>query len=120
MSMPALQTLDEKAMAYAMSQTTPASIAGRVAGMSIAGPIGGFIGGMIGSNIGRGVTGPSDDTQEQSSVQSSAPSTPDGGGGITTVVPDRYELYNNITTGDPVMDALIARYRIDPSAFGIR
>jgi len=71
-------------------------------------------------NAQRGVTGPSDDTQEQSSVQSSAPSTPDGGGGITTVVPDRYELYNNITTGDPVMDALIARYRIDPSAFGIR
>jgi hypothetical protein len=71
-------------------------------------------------NAQRGVTGPSDDTQEQSSVQSSAPSTPDGGGGITTIVPERYELYNNITTGDPVMDALIARYRIDPSAFGIR
>ena len=112
MSMPALQTLDEKAMAFAMSQVTPASLAGRALGMSIAGPIGGFIGGMIGSNIGRGVTGPSDDTQEQSSVQSGPAQSPvgDGGGGITNLVPTYAPLVNE-STGSNTADALLAMYR---------
>jgi hypothetical protein len=123
MSTPALQSLTDKAMANLQSQLTAASLAGRVLGMAFAGPVGGFIGGVIGSNIGRGVVSPGYESYDQDygvNVQTSAPSTPDGGGGITTIVPERYELYNNITTGDPVMDALIARYRIDPSAFGIR
>ena len=67
----------------------------------------------------RGVTGPSDDTQEQSSVQTSAPMGSDGDGGITTLVPTYAPLVNQ-STGDPLLDSLIARYRIDPSAFGIR
>ena len=71
----------------------------------------------------RGVTAPDDYSQLETSVQFGPPPSAtesSGDGGIKTLVPDRYELYNNITTGDPVMDALIARYRIDPSAFGIR
>jgi len=66
----------------------------------------------------RGVTGPSDDTQEQSSVQTSTPS-PSDGGGITTL-PQYAPLYNQ-ATGDPLLDSLIARYRanISPSSFGV-
>jgi hypothetical protein len=130
MSTPALQSLTDKAMANLQSQLTAASLAGRALGMAVAGPIGGFIGGVIGSNIGRGVTAPGTEQFDQdyakmdltTDVRNIGPetNTPSGGGGITTIVPERYELYNNITTGDPVMDALIARYRIDPSAFGIR
>jgi len=109
MSMPAMQTPAEKAQAIAMSQMTPASITGRAIGMGIAGPIGGMIGGMIGSSIGRGVTGPSDDTQEQSSVQSGPAQSTSDGGGITTI-PIYAPLYNQ-TTGDNTIDALIAMYR---------
>ena len=66
----------------------------------------------------RGVTGPSDDTQETSSVQTSAPSPSGGDGGITTL--PQYAPLVNQSTGDPLLDSLIARYRIDPAAFGIR
>ena len=108
MSMPALQSLTDKAMAFAMSQMTPASLAGRALGMAVAGPIGGFFGGVIGSNIGRGVTGPSDDTQEQSSVQTGpAQSTSDGGGGITTI--SNYAPLTNVSTGDNTSDAIRIR-----------
>ena len=108
MSMPALQTPAEKAQAFAMSQMTPASLAGRAIGMGIAGPIGGIVGGMIGSNIGRGVTGPSDDTQEQSSVQSGpAQSVSDGGGGITTI--SNYAPLTNVSTGNNTQDAIRIR-----------
>lgn len=64
----------------------------------------------------RGVTGPSDDTQETSSVQTSAPS-PSDGGGITTL-PQYAPLYNQ-ATGDPLLDSLIARYKMNPASFGI-
>ena len=108
MSMPAMQTPAEKAQAIAMSQMTPASLAGRAIGMGIAGPIGGVIGGIMGSNIGRGVTGPSDDTQEQSSVQSGpAQSASDGGGGITTI--NQFAPLSNPTTGDNTADAMRTR-----------
>jgi len=66
----------------------------------------------------RGVTGPSDDTQETSSVQSGPSQSPSDGGGITTLVPTYAPLVNQMT-GDPLLDSLIARYRINPSAFGI-
>ena len=121
MSMPAMQTVAEKAQAIAMSQMTPASLAGRAIGMGIAGPIGGVIGGLMGSSIGRGVTGPSDDTQEQSSVQTSAPSAPDGGGGITTI--NQFAPLYNPTTGDNTADAM--RLRLNallvqrPTSYGI-
>ena len=122
MSMPAMQTVAEKAQAIAMSQMTPASLAGRALGMAVAGPIGGMIGGIMGSNIGRGVTGPSDDTQEQSSVQSGpAQSVSDGGGGITTI--NQFAPLYNTTTGDNTADAM--RLRLNallvqrPTSYGI-
>jgi len=67
----------------------------------------------------RGVTGPSDDTQETSSVQTSAPSPSGGDGGITTL-PQYAPLYNQ-ATGDPLLDSLIARYKanLPSSSFGI-
>jgi hypothetical protein len=67
----------------------------------------------------RGVTGPSDDTQESSSVQSGPAQSSGGDGGITTL-PQYAPLYNQ-TTGDPLLDSLIARYRanLPPSSFGI-
>jgi hypothetical protein len=67
----------------------------------------------------RGVTGPSDDTQESSSVQSGPSQSPGGDGGITTL-PQYAPLYNQ-ATGDPLLDSLIARYRanLPPSSFGI-
>jgi hypothetical protein len=67
----------------------------------------------------RGVTGPSDDTQESTSVQSGPSQSPGGDGGITTL-PQYAPLYNQ-TTGDLLLDSLIARYRanLPPSSFGI-
>ena len=59
------------------------------------------------SNAQKGVTGPSDDTQEQSSVQSSAPATSDGGGGITTI--SQYAPLTNTSTGDNTADAIRTR-----------
>ena len=129
MSTPALQTMEEKAMAQARNTFSPAGIFGGVLGMMTGVPFGFGIGSTIASNMARGVVSPGMEQFDQdyakmdltTDVRNIGPETnTPGGGGITTVVPDRYELYNNITTGDPVMDALIARYRIDPSAFGIR
>jgi heme-binding NEAT domain protein len=57
-------------------------------------------------NISRGVTGPSDDTQETSSVQSSTQS-PSDGGGITTI--SNYAPLINVSTGDNTTDAMRAR-----------
>jgi hypothetical protein len=108
MSMPAMQTVAEKAQAIAMSQMTPAAMAGRALGMMTGIPGMGIVGGIIGSNIGRGVTGPSDDTQEQSSVQSGpAQSVSDGGGGITTI--PTYAPLTNVSTGDNTADAIRTR-----------
>ena len=122
MSMPAMQTPAEKAQAIAMSQMTPAAMAGRALGMMTGIPGMGIVGGMIGSNIGRGVTGPSDDTQEQSSVQSGpAQSASDGGGGITTI--NQFAPLYNPTTGDNTADAM--RLRLNallvqrPTSYGI-
>jgi hypothetical protein len=57
-------------------------------------------------NISRGVTGPNDDTQETSSVQSSTQS-PNNDGGITTL-PSYAPLYNT-NTGDNTSDAMRIR-----------
>jgi len=59
------------------------------------------------SNAQKGVTGPSDDTQEQSSVQTSAPSAPDGSGGINTI--NQFAPLYNTSTGDNTTDAMRAR-----------
>ena len=65
----------------------------------------------------RGVTGPSDDTQESTSVQSGPAQSPGGDGGITTL-PQYAPLYNQ-ATGDPLLDSLIARYKMNPASFGV-
>jgi hypothetical protein len=79
------------------------------------GPVAGFAAQAISNAISaanRGVTGPSDDTQESASVQSSTQS-PSGGGGINTL--QAYApLYNSPgTSGDSTMDAYIRRLRLN-------
>jgi hypothetical protein len=57
-------------------------------------------------NISRGVRGPSDDTQEQSSVQTSAPASSNVGG-IDTI--NQFAPLYNTSTGDNTADALRIR-----------
>jgi hypothetical protein len=92
----------EAVKSYAMNPTT----IGRTLGMAALGIPGAIVGSMIGSNIGRGVTGPSDDTQEQSSVQS-GPAQDSSGGGITTI--QSYAPLYNTTIGDNTSDAMRIR-----------
>jgi hypothetical protein len=92
----------EAVKSYAMN---PATI-GRAIGFSTFGIPGAVVGSMIGSSIGRGVTGPSDDTQEQSSVQT-GPAQDSSGGGITTL--QQYAPISNISTGDNTADAMRIR-----------
>jgi hypothetical protein len=87
---------------FAMNPTT----IGRTIGMAAFGIPGAIVGSMIGSNIGRGVTGPSDDTQEQSSVQS-GPAQDSSGGGINTI--NQFAPLYNTSTGDNAADALRTR-----------
>jgi hypothetical protein len=93
---------------------------GRAIGMATFGIPGAVVGSMIGSNIGRGVTGPSDDTQEASSVQS-GPAQDSGGGGITTI--NQFAPLYNTTTGDNTADAMRARLNAllvqKPTTYGI-
>jgi hypothetical protein len=58
----------------------------------------------------RGVTGPSDDTQESTSVQSNNQS-PTSGGGIGTI--QAYAPLYNPDTGNPTMDAYMRQLRIN-------
>jgi hypothetical protein len=79
------------------------------------GPVAGFAAQAISNAVNaanRGVTGPSDDTQESASVQSSTQS-PSDGGGINTL--QAYApLYNSPgTSGDSTMDSYIRRLRIN-------
>jgi hypothetical protein len=62
------------------------------------------------SNYSRGVTGPSDDTQESTSVQS-GPSQSPSGGGISTI--QSYAPLYNPDTGNPTMDAYIRQLRVN-------
>jgi hypothetical protein len=59
----------------------------------------------------RGVTGPNDDTQESTSVQSSTQSPSGGDGGISTI--QAYAPLYNPDTGNPTMDAYIRQLRIN-------
>ena len=59
----------------------------------------------------RGVTGPSDDTQETSSVQSGPSQSPSSGGGIGTI--SAYAPLYNPDTGNPTMDAYMRRLRVN-------
>jgi hypothetical protein len=107
MSTPALQSLTDKAMAQARNTFSPAGIFGGVLGMMTGIPGGFAIGSNIASSMSRGVTGPSDDTQEQSSVQTSTPSAPDGSGGITTI--NQFAPLYNTSTGDNTADSIRTR-----------
>ena len=87
------------------------------------GPVAGLAARGIASAVdaaNRGVTGPSDDTQETSSVQSGPAQSPGGGDGGITTLPQYAPLVNQ-ATGDPLLDSLIARYRanLPYSSFGI-
>jgi hypothetical protein len=59
----------------------------------------------------RGVTGPDDASQAQTSVQSGPSQSPSGGGGLTTI-PQYAPLYNP-DTGNPTMDAYMRRLRVN-------
>jgi hypothetical protein len=106
MSMPALQTREEKAMAQARNTFSPMGILGGLLGM-MSGLPGGFgLGSKIGSNIGRGVTAPDDFSQLNTSVQIGPAQDSIGGDGILNI----YAPLTNSTTGDNTRDALLARY----------
>ena len=82
----------------------------------VAGPVAGMVANAISQAVdaaNRGVTGPSDDTQESTSVQSGPSQSPSDGGGINTL--QAYApLYNSTgTSGDSTMDAYIRRLRIN-------
>jgi hypothetical protein len=80
----------------------------------VAGPVAGIAARGISNAISaanRGVTGPSDDTQETSSVQSGPSQSPSSGGGIGTI--SAYAPLYNPNTGNPTMDAYMRRLRIN-------
>jgi hypothetical protein len=111
MSMPAMQTVSEKAMSQVANTFSVAGMIGGLMGMMSGVPGGFSIGSNIGSSIGRGVTGPSDDTQETSSVQSGPSQSPSDGGGIATI--QAYAPLYNSDTGNPTMDAYIRQLRVN-------
>jgi hypothetical protein len=77
-------------------------------------PVAGMVANQIGQAISaanRGVTGPSDDTQETSSVQSGPAQSPSSGGGIGTI--SSYAPLYNPDTGNPTMDAYMRRLRVN-------
>jgi len=78
------------------------------------GPVAGFAAQAISNAVSaanRGVTGPSDDTQESTSVQSGPSQSPSGGGGIGTI--QAYAPVYNPDTGNPTMDAYMRRLRVN-------
>jgi hypothetical protein len=80
----------------------------------VAGPVAGMVANAISNAVSaanRGVTGPSDDTQETSSVQSGPSQSPSGGGGIGTI--QAYAPTYNPDTGNPTMDAYMRRLRVN-------
>jgi hypothetical protein len=96
-----------QAIANAMNNPVATAIGialGPVAGMAARGI------GMAVDAANRGVTGPSDDTQETSSVQSNTQS-PSNTGGISTI--QAYAPLYNPDTGNPTMDAYMRQLRIN-------
>ena len=78
------------------------------------GPVAGLAARGIGMAVdaaNRGVTGPSDDTQESTSVQSGPAQSPSDGGGIATI--QSYAPTYNADTGNPTMDAYIRQLRVN-------
>ncbi len=122
MSTPALQSLQDKAMVQARNTFSPAGIFGGLLGMMTGLPAGFTIGSQIASSMARGVVTPGYESRDEGfvdNVQSMTPTTTESGGGGITTIPTFAPLVN-VSTGDPLLDSLIARYRMDPVAFGIR
>ena len=97
-----------QAIANAISNPAPTAI-----GMAF-GPVAGMVANAISNAVSaanRGVTGPSDDTQEATSVQSGPSQSPSSGGGIGTI--QAYAPLYNPDTGNPTMDAYMRRLRIN-------
>ena len=122
MSTPALQTMQEKAMAQARNTFSPAGIFGGLIGASLGIPGGFGIGSKIASDIARGVTAPGTEEYDQDYakmdlttdvVNVGPPSFSPGGGdgGIKTI--QAYAPTYNPDTGNPTMDAYIKRLRIN-------
>lgn len=111
MSTPALQTMEEKAMAQARNTFSPVGILGGVLGMMTGVPFGFNIGSTIASNMARGVVSPGYESFDQDYGQNVQTSTqsPGGGGGITTI--PTYAPLSNQSTGSNTADALLAMYR---------
>jgi hypothetical protein len=116
MSTPALQTMQEKAMAQARNTFSPAGIFGGVLGMMTGIPGGFGIGSTIGSNMARGVTAPGTEQFDQdyakmdltTDVRNIGPETnTSGGGGITTI--QSYAPLSNKSTGDNTADSIRKR-----------
>jgi hypothetical protein len=105
--MGALSNAVSKAISNTMANPAPTAI-----GMAF-GPVAGFAAQAISNAISaanRGVTGPNDASQAQTSVQSAAPSDPSGGG-ISTI--QSYAPVYNPDTGNPTMDAYMRRLRVN-------
>ena len=84
-----------------------------IAGFAL-GPVAGFATQAISNAISaanRGVTGPDDASQAQTSVQSGPSQSPSDGGGIATI--QSYAPTYNADTGNPTMDAYIRQLRVN-------
>ena len=104
----AVANFGRQAIANAISNPAPTAI-----GMAF-GPVAGFAAQAISNAVSaanRGVTGPSDDTQEATSVQSGPSQSPSDGGGIGTI--QAYAPLYNPDTGNPTMDAYMRRLRVN-------
>jgi hypothetical protein len=80
----------------------------------VAGPVAGLAARAISNAISaanRGVTGPNDASQAQTSVQSGPSQSPSDGGGISTI--QAYAPTYNPDTGNPTMDAYMRRLRVN-------
>jgi len=95
-------------IANAINNPAPTAI-----GMAF-GPVAGMVANAVSQAVSaanRGVTGPSDDTQEATSVQSGPSQSPSSGGGIGTI--QAYAPLYNPDTGNPTMDAYMRRLRVN-------
>jgi hypothetical protein len=96
--------------AIANAMNNPVSTAIGVIGGPVAGMVANAISQAV-SNANKGVTGPSDDTQESTSVQSGPSQSPSGGGGIGTI--QAYAPVYNPDTGNPTIDAYMRILRVN-------
>ena len=117
MSMPALQTMQEKAMTQVENTFSVPGMIGGLVGMNFGVPF--SIGATIGSNIGRGVTAPDDFSQLDTSVQNGPAKDSSGGDGILNI----YAPLTNPTSGDNTVDAMRTRLNalldVKPTVYGI-